>query len=399
MTELTALAAARIFDAERWHDDAAVLIEGAHVAGIVPRGDVPASARLVEARGRILAPGFVDLQVNGGGGCQFNDAPDHDSIARIAGAHRAFGTTAMLPTLITDTPEITARAIRAATGASRSVPGCLGLHLEGPHLSLARKGAHDARLIRPMQEADLDALVDAARLLPVLLVTLAPESVSAEQVGRLARAGIRVSLGHSDCDFDTACAYAQAGARLVTHLFNAMSPLGHRAPGLAGAALALPGLSAGLIADGIHVADPVASLALRAKAGPGRIFLVTDAMAPLGTEAEGFSLNGREITRRRGADGIGRLTLADGTLAGADIDMAASVARLVAGLGVPLEEALRMASLYPAEAIDAAQRKGRLAPGHDADIVELDETLKVRATWIGGSRFYPSGAMRGARPE
>ncbi|WP_428698990.1 N-acetylglucosamine-6-phosphate deacetylase [Stappia sp.] len=399
MTELTALAAARIFDAERWHDDAALLMEGSHVTGIVPRKDVPASARLVEARGRIIAPGFVDLQVNGGGGCQFNDAPDHDTIARIAGAHRAFGTTALLPTLITDTPETTARAIRAAAGASRSVPGCLGLHLEGPHLSLARKGAHDARLIRPMQEADLDALVDAARLLPVLMVTLAPESVSAEQVGRLAQTGIRVSLGHSDCDFETASAYARAGARLVTHLFNAMSPLGHREPGLAGAALALPGLSAGLIADGIHVADPVAALALRAKAGPGKIFLVTDAMAPLGSKAEGFTLNGREIARRRGADGIGRLTLADGTLAGADIDMAASVARLVAGLGIALDEALRMASLYPAEAIDAAQRKGRLAPGHDADIVELDETLKVRGTWIGGSRFYPSGEMRGARPE
>lgn len=399
MTELTALAAARIFDAERWHDDAAVLIEGAHVAGIVPRGEVPASARLIEARGRILAPGFVDLQVNGGGGCQFNDAPDHDSIARIAGAHRAFGTTAMLPTLITDTPEVTARAIRAATGASRSVPGCLGLHLEGPHLSLTRKGAHDPRLIRVMEEADLDALLDAARLLPVLMVTLAPESVSPEQVNRLAQAGIRVSLGHSDCDFETATAYARAGARLVTHLFNAMSPLGHRAPGLAGAALALPGLSAGLIADGIHVADPVAALALKAKTGPGRIFLVTDAMAPLGTDAPSFTLNGREITRRRGADGIGRLTLADGTLAGADIDMAASVARLVTRLGIAPDEALRMASLHPAEAVGMADRKGRLAPGHDADLVELDDEFRPRATWIGGSRLYPLPDTRGARPE
>ncbi len=398
MTDLTALAAARIFDGERWHDDAALLIEDAHVAGIVPRDAVPASARTVEAAGKTLAPGFVDLQVNGGGGVQFNDAPGHDAIARIAATHRAFGTTALLPTLITDTRETTARAIRAATGASRSVPGCLGLHLEGPHLSLARKGAHAAGLIRPMEEADLEALAEAARHLPVLLVTLAPESVTPEQIARLARAGVIVSLGHSDCDYEAALACHEAGARLVTHLFNAMSPLGHRAPGLAGAALALPGLSAGLIADGIHVADPVAALALRAKAGPGRIFLVTDAMAPLGTGAESFTLNGREIRRTRGSGGIGRLTLADGTLAGADIDMAASVAHLVDSVGVGPEEALRMASLYPAEAVGIADRKGRLAPGHDADIVELDADLRPLAAWVAGRRLYPAPETRGTRP-
>ena len=334
--------------------------------------------------GALLAPGFVDLQVNGGGGVMLNDHPDVASIRTICAAHAPFGTTALLPTLITDTPQITAAAIAAgAEAAKEAVPGFLGLHLEGPHLSLARKGAHDPKLIRPMTEADQAALVAARKVLPVLLTTVAPESVDPQQVAALAEAGIVVSLGHTDTTHATARAYAEAGASVVTHLFNAMSQIGNREPGLAGATLDTRGLSAGLIADGIHVDPATIGIAMRAKRGPGHIFLVTDAMATIGTNMASFTLNGRTIHRKDGS-----LRLADGTLAGADLDMISAVRFMHRTIGLDLGEALRMASLYPAEAVGQAHRLGRFARGTAADVVALSDALDVTSVWIGGRQVF-----------
>lgn len=380
MTSL-AITGARIFDGDAWHDDHALIIDGGQVTGIVPmRGVAPGQATR-KAGGAMIVPGFLDLQVNGGGGVMFDGECGVEGLSTICRAHAKFGTAGLLPTLITDTREATGKAIAAGIEAARSrMPGFLGLHLEGPHLSLARKGAHDPSLIRPMEADDLGALIEARRHLPVLMVTLAPESVTQEQVRTLAEAGVYVSLGHTDTGCRTALAYAKAGARLVTHLFNAMSPLGHREPGLVGAALESGTLWTGLIADGIHV-DPVAMrAALKAKTGPARIFAVTDAMSTIGTDMKSFTLNGRTIERRDG-----RLTLADGTLAGADIDMTSTVANLHRQVGLPLEEALRMASLYPAQAVKLEKTKGRLGAGMDADFVELTEELSVAVTWIGGN--------------
>lgn len=376
-----ALRCPRLFDGEHWHDQAILLIEKGLCCGIVGEDDVPPGYTVEDAGGHIVAPGFVDAQVNGGGGVLFNDQPSLEGIRTICAAHARFGTTALLPTLITDTPEITAKAVQAARKAAQQhVPGFAGLHLEGPHLSVARKGAHHADLIRPMTAEDLTFLRDAKDTLSVLLVTLAPEAVSTAQIEALAAAQIIVSLGHSDCSYDSAAACARSGAHMVTHLFNAMSPMSHRAPGLVGAALDTDSLHAGIIADGIHVAPSVLRIALRAKAGPGRIFLVTDAMASIGTDLASFQLNGRTVHRRGG-----RLTLDDGTLAGADIDMAASVRFIHRTVGLPLETALAMASLDPASALNLAPRKGMLTSGADADIVVLDENLQVAATWIGGN--------------
>lgn len=380
MNAPTAITGARIFDGDLWHDDSALLFEDGRIAGIVGEREVPAAARTVAMAGLSLVPGFIDLQVNGGGGVLLNERPDVEGIRAICAAHARFGTTALLPTLITDTPDVTEAAIDAGVKARRSgVPGFLGLHLEGPHLSLARKGAHEAQFIRPMEQADLDRTVAACAQLDVLLMTLAPENVTNEQIAALAAAGVIVSLGHSDTGYAAAAAAIEAGARMATHLFNAMSPLSHREPGLVGAVLDLGHVHAGLIADGYHVDPAAIGVALRAKRGPGRIFLVTDAMAPLGTDMTGFRLNGREIFRKDG-----RLTLADGTLAGADTDMMACVRFMHRHVGLDLDEALRMASLYPAEAIGMTGRKGRLTHGHDADFTALDASLSVAATWIGG---------------
>jgi N-acetylglucosamine-6-phosphate deacetylase len=378
-----ALIGQRIFDGTAWHEDAAIVFDGGKITAIRPTISLSPDIEKIEG-GKIIAPGFIDLQVNGGGGVLLNEEPTVEGIATICAAHAKFGTTALLPTLITDTFEISSRTVAAGIEAKKQgIAGFLGLHLEGPHLSVARKGAHDPKLIRPMEDRDLELILSCGRALDALMVTIAPESVTPEQVAILAKAGITVSLGHTEASYETARLYATAGAGTVTHLFNAMSPLGHREPGMVGAALDIGGLSAGLIADGIHVHPAAMAAALRAKTGPGKIFLVTDAMSPIGTDMTSFTLNGREILR---CDG--RLTLADGTLAGADIDMASSVRLVHQTLGLPLEEALRMASVYPAEAVHVSANKGTIKPGSDADFVVLDDYLHTRSTWIGGAHVY-----------
>lgn len=373
-----ALTGARIFDGRDWHDGKSLVVGDGTIAGIVSAA--PAGIELRHVSG-ILAPGFVDLQVNGGGGLMINDKPDVETIRTICAAHEPFGTTSLLVTLITDTPEVTAATIRAGADALKlQVPGFLGLHLEGPHLSVARKGAHDPKLIRPMLDADRAMILDARRKVPVLLVTVAPESVGPDQIEALVKAGVVVSLGHTDARYATAVSCIEAGASMATHLFNAMSQLGNREPGTVGAALDM-GVSAGLIADGIHVDPAAIGIALRAKRGPGKIFLVTDAMATIGTDMTSFELNGRTILRRDG-----RLTLADGTLAGADLDMISAIRFMHSSIGLDLGEAIRMATVYPAQAMGVEHRVGRLAPGAQADIVNLSDSLDVRGVWIGGER-------------
>jgi len=378
---IKAITGGRIFDGHAWHDGKSLIVEGGKVVTVT--SEIPVSAERVNADGALLIPGFIDLQVNGGGGAMFNDQPTPEGIERIIRAHAKFGTTKLLPTLITDNREITSEARKAGTeAAARKMPGFLGIHLEGPHLSVSRKGAHDPQLIRPMEATDLDALQAHRREAGLVMTTLAPESVSLDQVRALASAGVTISLGHTDTTCANALEYFQAGARMVTHLFNAMSPLSHREPGLVGAALHSQTAFAGMIADGFHI-DPVSmGVALRAKSGPGKIFIVTDAMSTIGTDETGLMLNGRQVFREGG-----RLTLADGTLAGADIDMLSSVLFVHHKLGFSLEEAIRMASLYPAEAMGLADTHGSLRAGRAADFILLEPSLSIRSVFIDGEEL------------
>lgn len=383
MSATLAVTGGRIFDGSTFVEDKALLVENGHIAAIVPAHQLPAGITEIDAANMIVSPGFVDLQVNGGGGVLFNNAPSVAGIETICAAHACFGTTALMATLITDTPEVGASAISAGIEAHRQkVPGFLGLHLEGPHLSVARKGTHDPSLIRPMTDADLARLVDAAGLFGEAIVTIAPENVSCDQVTRLVEAGYVVSLGHTDTKASTVADYVTAGASMATHLFNAMSQMVNREAGLVGAALANGRLSCGMIADGFHIDPTVMQVALRAKQGPGRIFLVTDAMSTIGTDQTSFELTGRQVYRTGG-----RLTLADGTLAGADIDMLSCVLFVHQRLGLPLGEAINMASLYAAKAVGCAS-KGQLAAGMDADFLLLRSDLSLAATYIGGTCVY-----------
>ncbi|MFZ5962838.1 N-acetylglucosamine-6-phosphate deacetylase [Thalassococcus sp. BH17M4-6] len=363
-----ALTGAAIFDGDSLRQSHALLLEGDICAGIVAASDIPDGFEAQDMQGVTLLPGFVDLQVNGGGGVMFNDDTSADGLAAIAAAHATTGTRALLPTLITDTPDRTRAAIDAAEAAiERRVPGIIGLHLEGPHLSVARKGAHDPDLIRPMTVADEALLAEAAQRLPNLMVTVAPENVTADQIARLAEAGVIVSLGHTDCGIDVARAAFAAGAACVTHLFNAMSQLGSREPGLVGAALTTPGVSAGLIADGIHVHAATIRAALDAKHAEGRIFLVTDAMSTVGSDITEFTLNGRRVLRRDG-----RLTLENGTLAGADLEFCTALRVLTEDVGVPQATAFAMATDWPARLLRHRGGTGRFQPGEAAHAIRLD---------------------------
>ena len=361
----------RIFDGQQLIDGVSARFEAGVLVVLGP--DLPGGGAEVDLNGDILSVGYVDLQVNGGGGLMFNAAPTVETLRTMAKAHRGLGVTQLLPTLITDSADITQAAINAAIEAVKEgIPGVAGLHLEGPHLSIARKGAHDAGLVRSMTDADLEALLDAAKQLPVLKVTIAPENVSLDQVKAMAQAGILLSLGHTDADFDTCQRYFAAGVRCVTHLFNAMSQMGNRAPGVVGAALSNRAVSAGLIADAVHVHPETMGVAWRSKRGPGKLFLVSDAMAVAGTDHSRFDLNGREILRQDG-----QLRLADGTLAGADLDLTTAISVLVHQVGTDLDAALLAATQVPLELCGLTPVK--MTPNE----TRLNDLIRIKADLSG----------------
>lgn len=380
MSSRTAFLSDELFDGARRLTDAAVLVEDGRVLAILAPGELPEDVKRIEMSDGLLAPGFVDLQVNGGGGALLNSALTVEGVRTICRAHARYGTTALLPTLITDTPAVTQAAIDAVREAiDAGVPGCLGIHIEGPHLSVARKGAHDPALIRPMDEADIERLTTTG--IDHVLTTVAAETVPPAQIARLASAGVHVAIGHSDASYEVASAAFAAGARGITHLFNAMSQLGHRMPGVVGAALDSPDAWCGLIADGFHVHPAAIANALRAKRAPGRVYLVTDAMSTVGSALTEFELNGRVIQR-----GGGKLTLEDGTLAGSDLDMIGAIRFMTRVVGLSLDETLRMATLYPAQFLGIDRTHGRIAPGSRADFVWLGDDLSAKEVYIGGVR-------------
>jgi len=377
---MTAYIADEIFDGKRCHSEAALLVEDGKIDGIIPVDEIPASAKQHSLNSGTIAPGFVDLQINGGGGVMFNDDPSVGALKTISAAHAQLGTTAMLPTLITDTPAHTKAAIDAVQQAiAQGVAGIIGLHLEGPHLSVARKGAHDPSLIRPMQTEDLNLLLAAVKRLPYLMMTVAPENTTPDQIKALTDAGVIISLGHTDAIYKDCKAAAEHGASCATHLFNAMSQFTGREPGLVGAALDTPHMHAGLIADGIHVSPASIRTALAAKQGPAAIFLVTDAMATVGSDMTEFTLNGRTIYRRDRC-----LRLADGTLAGADLDIPTALQFMCGEVGVSRDQAIAMATSGPAAVLKTDQ-VGYLTKGMPASFVHLDDDLNLKSVWQDGA--------------
>lgn len=380
MEPILALVNGRVLGRHVLEEHRAVLLRGSRILAVVRSDDHRVTgARQHDLQGRLLLPGFVDVQVNGGGGALFNDDPSVATLRTIARAHANFGTTALLPTLITDTAPVMRQALEAVDAAIEAgVPGIVGIHLEGPFLAGARKGIHDASLFRPLEESDL-ALLTAPRR-GVVMLTLAPEQVAPGIIRRLLGAGVIVAAGHTGADYATTRAALDAGLTGFTHLYNAMTGLGSREPGVVGAALDDANSWCGLIVDGHHVHPASLRIAIAAKAR-GKSVLVTDAMPPVGAEESSYELNGQTITMR---DGVCQNVA--GVLAGSALDMASALRNTVRMLGLPLAEASRMASAYPAAWLGLSRTHGRIAVGQRADFAVLDDDLVVQETWIGGER-------------
>jgi len=372
-----ALTGTRIFDGESIRNEMAVVIDGARIVEVVAAKNLAKGVERRILNGGLLVPGFIDVQVNGGGGALLNDNPTVNTVRRIAESHRKFGTTGMLPTVITDAPEILSKAIAAVKAArAENIPGVLGIHIEGPFLDKERKGAHEARFIREMTEADVAQIANAD--CGSIMLTLAPNRVAPNLITSLAGKGVLVSLGHSEANVAEVTIALASGARAFTHLFNAMSQLNGREPGMVGAALSDPNSFCGLIADGFHVHDAAMKVALAAKPH-NRIMLITDAMPTAAGGPNSFELQGRKIHLKNG-----KLQLDDNTLAGSNLTVDEAVRFCVKKLNVGLEDALRMASLNPAAFLRRDHELGRIKSGYLASLVHLSDDLHVLETWIDG---------------
>jgi len=375
-----ALINGRILSQGQILDARAVVIEDGRIADIVTDEDSALKGLPVhDLRGAFLLPGFIDTQVNGGGGVLFNDDPSVETIRRIAAAHRPFGTTGFLPTLISDDLAKMKRAIEAVDAAVReNVPGVLGIHIEGPFLSPARKGVHDPAKFRTLDE-EAFALLTSLKSAKTLL-TLAPEMTTPEMIARLTKAGVIVAAGHTNASYQVMREALAHGVTGFTHLFNAMSPLTGREPGVVGAALSDASSYCGIIVDGRHVHPDVLKLALKCKSYD-RFMLVTDALANVGTGLTSFKLQGATITIK---DGV--CMDENGTLAGSAMDMSRAVRNAMDLLGMDLPAAVTMASRAPATFLGVSERYGEIAKGLRANFVVADDTLNVKETWIDGVR-------------
>ena len=368
-----------IFDGESVHEYKAVLIEGEHIVAVVDPEQVPADiGASYDLEGGTLIPGFIDLQVNGGGGVLFTAAPTVDSLRTIGAAHRQYGTTGFLPTLITTRFDVMREAVSAVAEAiAIGTPGVLGLHIEGPFLSPERKGVHDAGKFCQLDQTGFDILTSLQ--VGSTVVTLAPELTSPQMISRLVEEGVIVCGGHSGATYaQTRDALAQ-GLSGFTHLYNAMTPLQSREPGMVGAALEDDDSWFGIIADGHHIHPAAFSVAVAAKKRGGAL-LVTDAMPTVGSPDTSFILDGKTIVASEG-----RVTNAEGTLAGSDLNMLSAVNNAAEFARLDWFEAVRMASLYPARALGLERELGAIRPGFRASLLALDSAHRIRASWINGA--------------
>ena len=380
MTQIIqSIVGARLFDGEHFLDGMAIILEDGVIANVLPANDIDTESTVVNLEGGIIAPGFIDLQVNGGGGSFFTTDTSVEALKTIVNGQRPTGTTAMMPTLISDTREVHQAGVKAVTDAiKQGVAGVLGVHIEGPFFSLAKRGAHNETYIRSMTVEDETWLTSIKGC--KVIVTIAPEEVQPGQIKTLTDAGIYVCAGHTNAKYEDVVRGINEGLSGFTHLFNAMSPLAGRAPGTVGAALESESTWCGIIVDGHH--GHAASVRLAYQTKPkGKLYLVSDSMSTVGAEKKSFTIYGETITEKDGA-----LVNAQGRLAGSAIGMIDAVRISVMEVGLPLDETLRMASLYPAQYMEIDHELGRIKTGYRADLVYFDDNFKVKHTWVAGAQ-------------
>ena len=376
-----ALLGARIFTGEEFLDDYALVIDDEQIADLLPRVELDESIPQILLDGGTLAPGFIDLQVNGGGGAFFTNDTSVSAIQTMLNGHRPTGTTSLLPTLISDTREVHQAGVKAVADAvAAGIKGVLGVHVEGPFFDMARRGAHNERYIRKMEQADIDWLVGSVKAQHEfkVMLTLAPEHADAGQIQQLTSAGVFVCAGHTDGHYEDVAAALKEGLSGFTHLYNAMRPTTGREPGVVGAALEDANSWCGIIIDTYHVHAASARIAYAAKP-KGKVYLVTDAMSTVGSPEKSFQIYGETIYEKEGC-----LVNAEGRLAGSAIGMIDAVRLNTDWVGVELSESLRMASLYPAEYMQVDDHLGRIQSGFRADMVHFTDDYRVTHTWIAG---------------
>lgn len=368
----------QIFTGEEVLINHAVLVDNGMVLGIVPETEIPESfCNRWDLNHNILAPGFIDLQVNGGGGIMFNSAPTVETISKMSKAHRKFGTTGFMPTLITDDYSVMKSAVNAVECAiNENIPGVLGIHLEGPFLSEIKKGAHDANKFCKIDKEGFEIMTSLSK--GKTIVTIAPELADPSIIGKLSQAGVVICAGHSNADYEQTTEALRHGLNGFTHLYNAMTPLQSRLPGMVGAAISDDSSWFGIIADGFHMHPAAFKIAVKAKKQGGAI-LVTDAMATVGSISNSFELNGETIRAING-----KCENAAGSLAGSDLNMNDAVLNTIKFANLSWQEAIRMASLYPAKALNLDHQLGKISAGYHANFVSINKDLVVEKTWING---------------
>ena len=373
----TALVNGRIFTGEQWLDNHAVIIEGETISEICAIDNLPTGVtHKIDLLGERLIPGLIDTQVNGGGGVLFNDAPTVATLRSMGEAHRKFGTTGFYPTLISDDLDVVEKAIAAVAQAMEAkLPGVLGIHLEGPFLNPERKGVHNSTKFKIIDEAAFELLTSLK--VGKTLITIAPELTTPEMISRFVKAGVIVAAGHTAATYEQTKLALSAGLSSFTHLYNAMTPLSSREPGVVGAALENNNAWCGIIVDGLHVHPASLKVAHQAKAR-GKMVLVTDAMPSVGATQKDFMLNGELIRCDNG-----KLTTATGTLAGSDLDMLRAVKNAIELIGLDTDEAIKMASTYPA-AMMGESKLGAIKPGYTASMILIDDNYQIIGSWING---------------
>ncbi|MBV7261799.1 N-acetylglucosamine-6-phosphate deacetylase [Photobacterium sp. WH77] len=371
-----ALTNCRIFTGSDVLDNHAVIIDGVNIHAVCPEAELPADMPTQDLDGANLSPGFIDLQLNGCGGVMFNDEITADTIQTMHLANLKSGCTSFLPTLITSSDEDMKAAIAAARDYEKHYQHqSLGLHLEGPYLNVMKKGIHSVEHIRRSDEAMIATLCENADI--ITKVTLAPEQTPAEHIERLAEAGIVVSAGHTNATYAEARKGFAAGVTFATHLFNAMTPIAGREPGMVGAIYDTPEVYTGIIADGFHVDYANIRIAHRIK--KEKLILVTDATAPAGADIDHFIFVGKKVYYRDG-----KCVDENGTLGGSALTMIEAVQNSVEHVGIALDEAIRMATLYPARAIGMDKTLGAIKKGMVANLAVFDRDFRVRATVVNG---------------
>jgi len=374
-----ALLGSQIFCGERFYDDHALLVEGKSIVDIVDKNNTPDNFNKIELDQGILAPGFIDLQVNGGGGVLFNNSPNKESLNTIIKAHQFFGTTSIMPTVISDSLEVLEQCIKTVTEEIKNNSSLLGIHIEGPFFNTKYRGVHQKQYISAINSDYLN-LFESLKGFPVML-TLAPECISSQQLKHLTSLGIKTLAGHSDATYDELDDAIKNGLDGFTHLFNAMGQISAREPGVVGSALHFENTFASIIVDLHHVHPSLIQLAYQLKP-KGKLFFISDSMATINHGKPSFELYDEVVN-----ESDGRLVNSEGKLAGSSITQIDAVKNVYQKCNIPLNQALAMASRYPAEYLGIENHLGSLKPGYRADLVHFDSNFKVHNVWVSGKQI------------